>query len=57
MLRIYGSARSRGTRTLCLAGELGLKYEHLDYRPRSPATKHAGISGAEPQRPRADDRR
>jgi glutathione S-transferase len=41
MLRIYGSARSRGVRTLWLAGELGLEYQHLDYAPRSPATRTA----------------
>src|SRR5215472_13105753 len=39
MLRIYGSARSRATRTLWMAGELGLQYEHLDYAPRSPETR------------------
>lgn len=39
MLRIYGSARSRGVRTLWMAGELGLEYEHMDYAPRSPATR------------------
>ena len=39
MLRIYGSARSRGVRTLWMAGELGLEYEHLDYAPRSPGTR------------------
>ena len=39
MLRIYGSARSRGVRTLWMAGELGLQYEHLDYAPRSPQTR------------------
>ena len=39
MLRIYGSARSRGVRTLWMAGELGLQYEHLDYAPRSPETR------------------
>jgi glutathione S-transferase len=39
MLRIYGSARSRGVRTLWLAAELGLEYQHLDYAPRSPATR------------------
>jgi glutathione S-transferase len=39
MLRIYGSARSRGVRTLWMVGELGLEYEHLDYAPRSPATR------------------
>ncbi len=39
MLRIYGSARSRATRTLWMAEELGLKHEHFDYAPRSPATR------------------
>jgi len=39
MLRIYGAARSRGLRTLWMAGELGLEYEHLDYAPRSPQTR------------------
>lgn len=39
MLRIYGSARSRAVRTLWMVLELGLPYEHLDYAPRSPATK------------------
>ena len=39
MLRIYGSARSRGVRTLWMAAELGLQYEHLDYAPRSPETR------------------
>jgi glutathione S-transferase len=39
MLRIYGSARSRGVRTLWMAAELGLEYEHLDYAPRSPETR------------------
>lgn len=39
MLRIYGSARSRAVRTLWMAAELGLPYEHLDYAPRSPETR------------------
>lgn len=39
MLRIYGSARSRAVRTLWMAEELGLPYEHLDYAPRSPETR------------------
>ncbi|RPI44229.1 MAG: glutathione S-transferase family protein [Betaproteobacteria bacterium] len=39
MLTIYGSARSRALRTLWMAGELGLQYEHKDYLPRSPETK------------------
>ncbi len=39
MLRIYGSARSRAVRTLWMAGELGLTYEHIDLLPRSPGTK------------------
>ncbi|MGH8663817.1 MAG: glutathione S-transferase family protein [Burkholderiales bacterium] len=39
MLRLYGSARSRGLRTLWMLGELGLQYEHKDYLPRSAETK------------------
>ena len=39
MLRLYGSARSRGVRALWMLGELGLAYEHLDYLPRSAETK------------------
>ncbi len=39
MLRIHGSARSRATRTLWMANELGLTYEHNDILPRSPATQ------------------
>jgi len=39
MLRIYGSARSRALRTLWMAGELGLTYDHKDYLPRSPGTR------------------
>jgi glutathione S-transferase len=38
MLKIYGSARSRALRTLWMAGELKLQYEHFDYAPRSPET-------------------
>ena len=34
-----GSARSHGVRTLWMAGELGLDYEHLDYAPRSSETR------------------
>ena len=39
MLKLYGSARSRGLRTLWMLGELGLQYEHKDYLPRSAETK------------------
>jgi len=39
MLRLYGSAKSRGLRTLWMLGELGVPYEHKDYLPRSPETK------------------
>ena len=39
MLKLYGSARSRGLRTLWMLGELGLQYEHNDYLPRSAPTK------------------
>lgn len=39
MLRIHGSARSRGLRTLWMVGELGIPYEHADLLPRSPGTR------------------
>ena len=39
MLRLYGSARSRGLRVIWLAGELGLTYDHKDWLPRAPETR------------------
>ena len=39
MLRLYGSARSRGLRVLWMVGELGLTYDHKDWLPRSPETR------------------
>jgi len=39
MLTLYGSARSRGVRTLWMLGELGIPYEHKDYLPRSAETQ------------------
>lgn len=39
MLRIYGSAKSRGVRVLWMAAELGLQYEHKDWLPRAPETR------------------
>lgn len=39
MLIIHGSARSRAQRTLWLAFELGIPFEHDDILPRSPGTK------------------
>ena len=39
MLRIHGSARSRAQRTLWMALELGIPYEHDDLVPRSAGTK------------------
>ena len=39
MLRIYGSAKSRASRVLWMAGELGLAYDHKDWLPRSAETK------------------
>ena len=39
MLRIYGSARSRGVRVLWMTGELGLAYDHKDWLPRAPETR------------------
>ena len=39
MLRLYGSSKSRGLRTLWMLGELGLNYDHKDYLPRAPETR------------------
>lgn len=39
MLRIYGSAKSRAVRTIWMAGELGLSWEHHDLLPRSEGTR------------------
>ena len=39
MLRLYGSARSRGVRVLWMLGELGIKFDHKDWLPRAPETR------------------
>ena len=39
MLKIYGTAKSRALRTLWMAGELGLSYDHKDWVPRAPETQ------------------
>ena len=39
MLRIYGAAKSRALRTLWMAGELGLAFDHKNYLPRAPETQ------------------
>jgi len=39
MLKIYGSVKSRARRTLWMAGELGIPYQHIPYMPRSPQTR------------------
>ena len=39
MLTIYGAAKSRALRTLWMAAELGLSYDHRDWLPRSPETQ------------------
>src|SRR4051812_17467639 len=39
MLRIYGAPKSRGLRTLWMAAELGLEYDHKNYLPRAPETR------------------
>lgn len=48
MLRIYGSARSRALRTIWVAGELQLPYDHEDLTPRSPETRSAEFLGRNP---------
>ena len=50
MLKIYGSAKSRALRTLWMAGELGIPYEHLDYLPRSTPTKTPEFAVLNPNR-------
>jgi glutathione S-transferase len=39
MLRIYGAATSRALRVLWMVSELGISYEHKDWRPRAPETR------------------
>jgi glutathione S-transferase len=39
MLRLYGSARSRGVRVLWMLGELGIPFDHKDWLPRAPETR------------------
>ena len=39
MLRVYGAAKSRALRTLWMAGELGLSFDHKNYLPRAPETR------------------
>ena len=39
MLRLYGSAKSRGVRVLWMLGELGLTYDHKDWLPRAAETQ------------------
>ena len=48
MLKLYGSANSRALRVLWMAGELGLKYEHLDWLPRAPETRTPGFRALNP---------
>ena len=48
MLTIYGSANSRALRVIWMAAELGLKYDHKDWLPRSPETKTADYFAVNP---------
>lgn len=48
MLKLYGSARSRGVRCLWMLGELGIPYDHKDYLPRSAETKTAEFLAMNP---------
>jgi len=48
MLIIYGAARSRALRTLWMANELGLAYEHKNWLPRSPETQTAEFRALNP---------
>lgn len=48
MLKIYGSARSRASRVLWMAGELNIPFEHMDYLPRSPETRTPAFMALNP---------
>lgn len=48
MLRIHGSARSRAVRTLWMAEELGIPYEHIDVAPRSDASRSPAFLALNP---------
>lgn len=48
MLRIHGSPRSRAIRTLWMAGELGLAYDHNPVAPRAPETRTPAFLALEP---------
>ncbi len=48
MLTLYGSANSRALRVIWMAAELGLKYDHKDWLPRSPETKTANYLEVNP---------
>jgi glutathione S-transferase len=48
MLRIYGSPNSRALRTVWMAAELGLEYDHKDWLPRSPDTQTADYREVNP---------
>jgi glutathione S-transferase len=50
LLTIYGSARSRALRTLWMAGELGLAYDHKDYAPRAPEFQTPEFAALNPNR-------
>jgi hypothetical protein len=56
-LKIYGVARSRAFRTLWMAKELGLDYEHVKGRFRHRRDPHAGASFAQSQRACSGHRR
>ena len=56
-LKIYGVARSRAFRTLWMAGELGLPYEHVKVDFAGQRDPPAGLSRDQPERPRAGNRR
>ena len=53
MLKIYGSGKSRARRTLWMAGELGLQYEHHAYAPRSSETRTPEFLASEDVEPKA----
>jgi glutathione S-transferase len=48
MLKLYGSVNSRAMRVMWMLAELGLKYEHLSWDPRSPETRTPAFRALNP---------
>ena len=48
MLKIYGPARSRASRSLWMAEEIGLPYEHIDFAGMETDERNEVLTGVNP---------